>query len=141
MLITNKGFTLVELLAVIAVLTIITLIVIFFAGSIINDSENNNIELSVKNYINAIENNVLSSRLENINIQDGTYSVMTNGNLCIGEYLEQECDGMILDLQLKEGKPIEGIVEIENKSVVSITDLNINNKIVSWDITNGFTIE
>ena len=128
----KRGFTLIELLAVIIILTILTFIVIFFVDPMLNDSEEKNIELSVKNYIKAIENNVLSSRLEDINVKDGSYSVMPNGDLCLGEYSSQTCDGKVLKLELKEGKPVSGTVVIENKTVVAGIDVNINNRIVSW---------
>ena len=91
-----RGFTLIELLAVFIVLAIIMSIVILLVTGLINDSKDKTIVVSAKNYANAINNHILSSKLKDFNIPDGTYRIMPDGNVCIGAYADGECASWLL---------------------------------------------
>ena len=51
----NKGFTLIELLAVIVILAIIALIAIPQILNVISDSKGKSVDISVKNYLKAVD--------------------------------------------------------------------------------------
>ena len=71
----NKGFTLVELLAVIVILAIIALIATPIILNVINDAKKQAAKDSAYGYMDAVEKYIVSSELEDKSIQDGTYSV------------------------------------------------------------------
>lgn len=72
----NKGFTLVELIAVIVILALITLIVVPKVKTSLTKSENKSRIISAQEFNRAIENQII----ENINnndpdIEEGTYTI------------------------------------------------------------------
>ena len=71
----NKGFTLVELLAVIVILALIALIATPIILNVINDAKKQAAKDSAYGYMDAVEKYIVSSELEDKSIQDGTYSV------------------------------------------------------------------
>lgn len=99
----KKGFTLVELLAVIVVLAIIALIAIPQITNVISKARKNAAINSAYGYVEAIENQVIlnSMKTSNSKIDDGTY------------YVED------LTISIKGKGPDEGVVTIEKGSVKS----------------------
>ena len=71
----NKGFTLVELLAVIVILALIALIATPIILNVINDAKKQAAKDSAYGYMDAVEKYIVSSELEDKSIQDGRYSV------------------------------------------------------------------
>ena len=71
----KKGFTLVELLAVIVILAIIALIATPIILNVINDAKKQAAKDSAYGYMDAVEKYIVSSELEDKSIQDGRYSV------------------------------------------------------------------
>ena len=63
-----KGFTLVELLAVIILLSIISLITITIVSGIVKDSKKSSLVVSVKSYASGINENLLSAKIRKENI-------------------------------------------------------------------------
>ena len=129
----SNAFTLVELLASILILGIIAVIVTVVTTGIIHDSKSDSTTISVKSYISAINSNILSARLRNENIEDGTYKILEDGNLCIGTYANSVCAGNVLNVDLTSGVPTSGSVVIEEKRVVSVINANINGETISYD--------
>ena len=79
----KKGFTLVELLAVIVILAIIALIATPIILNVIDDAKTNAAKNSAYGYIDALEKvnaqDMLSS--ESINVLSGTYTISNDGTL------------------------------------------------------------
>ena len=71
----KKGFTLVELLAVIVILALIALIATPIILNVINDAKKQAAKDSAYGYMDAVEKYIVSSELEDKSIQDGRYSV------------------------------------------------------------------
>ena len=99
----NKGFTLVELLAVIVILAIIALIATPIILNVINDAKKQAAKDSAHGYVDAVDKYIVSSELEDESIPDGIYKV---------EDLNKK-------ISVKGSIPDRGSIEIENGSVKS----------------------
>ena len=128
-----KGFTLIELLATILILGVIALITTIVVGGIIKDSKKAGVTLSVKSYISTINDNILSAKLRDESIDDGTYKILANGNLCIGTYSGSQCEGEVLDLNIDRGIPTSGEVVITDRKVTKVLNASINGETISYD--------
>ena len=111
----NKGFTLVELLAVILILALIALIATPIILNVINDAKKQAAKDSAYGYMDAVEKYIVSSELEDKSIQDGIYSV-------------EELNSM--GVNVKGSTPDNGNIEIKNSSVKSY-DIGIDGYAVS----------
>ena len=122
----KKGFTLVELLAVITILGIIALISIPIVTKFIDNSREGALARSAENYIRAVKNEVMY-QAPNDTIEDGTYKVMSDGNLCKGYINNSQCTGIKINVETEGKRPNSGQVLIENGEVVyvSTTDEDI----------------
>jgi len=129
-----KGFTLIELLAVIVILAIIALIAVPIVLNIIEDAKESAVLRSADFYLEGVETSIATS-IKSIKIKDGTYSIMQDGNICIGEFKDNTCDGDILKIEMDGEVPTEGTIKIKNGEVSKI-DITISNKEV-W--INPFT--
>ena len=112
----NKGFTLVELLAVIVILALIALIATPIILNVINDAKKQAAKDSAYGYMDAVEKYIVSSELEDKSIKDGTYSV---------EDLNKK-------ISVKGSTPDNGNIEIKNSSVKSY-DIGID----GYEVNNG----
>ena len=110
----NKGFTLVELLAVIVILALIALIATPIILNVINDAKKQAAKDSAYGYMDAVEKYIVSSELEGKSIKDGTYSV---------EELNKK-------ISVKGSTPDNGNIEIKNKEVKSY-EIGIDGYVVS----------
>ena len=111
----KKGFTLVELLAVIVILAIIALIATPIILNVINDAKKQAAKDSAYGYMDAVEKYIVSSELEDTSIKDGTYSV-------------EELNSM--GVSVKGSIPDNGTIKIESGSVKSY-DIGIDGYVVS----------
>ena len=96
----KRGFTLIELLAVIVILAIIALIATPIVLNIINDTKESATLRSAEFYLDAVETAVAQSTLNNKKLENKTYNILKNGNLCI-EYKDKEC---INELEVRSTK-------------------------------------
>ncbi len=112
----NKGFTLVELLAVIVILALIALIATPIILNVINDAKKQAAKDSAYGYMDAVEKYIVSSELEDKSINDGRYSV---------EELNKK-------ISVKGSTPDNGNIEIKNSSVKSY-DIGID----GYEVNNG----
>ena len=110
----NKGFTLVELLAVIVILALIALIATPIILNVINDAKKQAAKDSAYGYMDAVEKYIVSSELEDKSIKDGTYRV-------------EELNSM--GVSVKGSTPDNGNIEIKNSSVKSY-DIGIDGYVV-----------
>ena len=111
----NKGFTLVELLAVIVILALIALIATPIILNVISDAKKQAAKDSAYGYMDAVEKYIVSSELEDKSINDGPYSV-------------EELNSM--GVSVKGSIPDNGTIKIESGSVKSY-DIGIDGYVVS----------
>ena len=126
----KKGFTLVELLAVIVILGVIALITVPIVTRTINSSKTETYEVSVRNYIRAIESSLYTNEMDMDKpvVADGTYQVNSAGNIC----LNGDCT-KILEVPFEGEHPISGNITIENNKVTNISNLNYNKFVVNMN--------
>ena len=111
----NKGFTLVELLAVIVILALVALIATPIILNVINDAKKQAAKDSAYGYMDAVEKYIVSSELEDKSIKDGTYRV-------------EDLNSM--GVSVKGSTPDNGTIKMENKEVKSY-DIGIDGYVVS----------
>ena len=114
----KKGFTLIELLAVIVILAVLALIATPIVLNIIDDSKKNATLRSSENYIKAIEFSIAKSVMENKRLNDGTYNVMSNGNICLGTKTGDSCDNELI-VEVSGETPESGTVTIKSRKIDS----------------------
>ena len=114
----KKGFTLIELLAVIVILAIIATIATPIVLNIINDARGEADLRSEDFYLDAVELSIAKAALENKNIEDGTYKVLENGNICLSYEDDDEttCEDE-LKVEVKGQAPKSGTITIKNGQI------------------------
>ena len=114
----KKGFTLIELLAVIVILAIIALIATPIILGIINDMKKKSIEISVDNYLSAVEQAIVRKNLK------GEFKP----TVCIVTSLGLECEGYNEPLKVDvDGEcPTIGTMYFSNGKVANGTILNFD---------------
>ena len=96
----NKGFTLVELLAVIVILALIALIATPIILNVINDAKKQAAKDSAYGYMDVVEKYIVSSELEDKSIKERTYSVEELNNMGVSVKGSTPDNG---NIEIKEG--------------------------------------
>ena len=127
----KRGFTLIELLAVIVVLAIIALIATPIVMNLIKNAQKGAAERSAERYLSAVETAIAADRLNNPLIEDGTYIIDSNGDLCLEG---KTCTEPDLTVDITGDYPTSGTVTIENgQVVVNLTVVVIQNYTVVYN--------
>ncbi|MDD3453684.1 MAG: type II secretion system protein [Bacilli bacterium] len=113
----KKGFTLVELLAVIVILAVIALVAVPSIMGIISKAQIGAIESSALGYMDAVEKASILGELNNgIDLVPGTYLVADIND----------------NIKVKGQKPTSGVIVINEKGVIEVGSLCINNKKIDY---------
>ena len=110
----KKGFTLVELLAVIVILAIIALIATPIILNVIETAKKGAIESSAIGYLDAVEKYIVEKEVKGTTTEAGIYSVAD------------------LEVKIKGTSPTSGSVQIDNKKEVTYAILCIEGKKVVY---------
>ena len=130
----DKGFTLVELLAVIIILGVIALITVPIVTNIVDKAENDAEIAGVKQYINAVEDYLLSANAnENTMIKDGTCIIKSDSSVV--------CGTKSFSVETKNNKVTSGILTIQDYSVVKASKLKLGGNIYSIDSDGEVSVE
>ena len=122
----KRGFTLVELLAVLTILAIVALIAIPMTINIINDSREAAAKRSIENYMTAVNLAIASHNAKEDNEVDNTScSIRKDGNL--------DCGGIIVKVDVKNTKPTGGIVVIKDYEVYNYYGVVMGSKTYNID--------
>ena len=122
----KRGFTLIELLAVIVILAIIALIATPIVLSIIDETKNNASLRSAEFYLDAVEQSILISELNNKRITDGKYNII-DGDICINN----NCADKLI-VEIKGEKPSSGTITIQSGKIEDVS-LNLNDQTIMKD--------
>ena len=130
----KKGFSLLELLAVIIILAIIALITTPIILSSIEEAEDSTNVLSGEFYLKALDKALSTSLMDGNSIDDGIYSVMENGDVCLGELLDSNvCDNKILNVETTGVPPSSGKVSIQDGQIAYLDGILIDDYKISTD--------
>lgn len=125
----KNGFTLIELLAVLIILAIITLIVVPVVLNLINASKKKSIEVSVQNYLRAVEVSIMNKDSNNYRILDGTYNIREGGKILDYLYDENSENDIVVKF---DGQVISsGTIKIKNNSVESIINAEFDKYVIN----------
>ena len=117
----KKGFTFIELLAVIVILAIIALIATPIVLSIIDDSKESSTIRSAEGYLRAVEYEIAQAYVTPNRITEGNFNVLTGGNICIDGYENNECTGSVLEIEYNNEGPLSGTITLEEAKITHYT--------------------
>lgn len=117
----KKGFTLMELLAVIVILAIISAIATPIVLNIIKDAREASSLRSAEMYLEAVEQTIAVNKMTGL-LNSATCSINENGNLLCGETFDE----LIVDA--KGEKPIGGSIQFSEGKIKDINLLHENNQ-------------
>ena len=123
----RNAFTLIELLAVIVVLAIIALIATPIVMNTIKNSKKGAAERGAENYIKQVETAIATSKLDNKEVADGTYTIDQDGNITVPSLPNGK-----LTIEMNGTKPTSGKIKITNGSVDQSSS---NMTIGDYDVT------
>ena len=123
----RNAFTLIELLAVIVVLAIIALIATPIVMNTIKNSKKGAAERGAENYIKQVETAIATSKLDNKEVADGTYTIDQDGNITVPSLPNGK-----LIIEMNGTKPTSGKIKITNGSVDQSSS---NMTIGDYDVT------
>lgn len=130
----KKGFTLVELLAVIVILAIIALIATPIILNVIDDAKTNAAKNSAYGYIDALEKanaqDMLSS--ESINVLSGAYTIDESGKLMH--------DSAEVAVKFKGTKPTSGTLTYADGKLSSGSSITVDGKKFTSDADGKLTL-
>ena len=130
----KKGFTLVELLAVIVILAIIALIATPIILNVIDNAKEGAAKNSAYGYIDALEKvnaqDMLSS--ESINVLSGVYTISSDGTLTHGE--------KAVTVKFKGTKPTGGTLTYADGKLSSGSSIIVDGKTFTSDADGKLTL-
>lgn len=130
----KKGFTLVELLAVIVILAIIALIATPIILNVIDDAKTNAAKNSAYGYIDALEKanaqDMLSS--ESINVLSGAYTIASDGTLTYSE--------KPVSVKFKGTKPTGGTLTYADGKLTANSTITVDGKTFKSDADGKLTL-
>ena len=138
----KKGFTLIELLAVIVILAIIALIATPIILGVIKDSKKTAAEISLKNYLRAVEISVSNASLNDPTVDlNGTYEITDNGRkIQLIVETNENIDPPTINIEYEGQAITSGTIKLSNGEVAEIMNCRIDNWIKkSWK--KGETLE
>ena len=117
----KKGFTLIELLAVIVILAIIALIAVPIVLNIINDSKESSLLRSAEFYLDAAEYTIADAFLYHGGLEDGTYPITPDGDICKVALANNECSKEnTLKVEVNGKKTTGGSITIANGNIEDV---------------------
>lgn len=118
----RKGFTLVELLAVIVILAVIALIAIPVVNQLIKQARQQSAKVGATAYINMFEDALIKDVTLGKTVENGRYSIIGRS---------YSINGITRELEAKGTLPSNGAICVDSKGKVTTYTLKVNDYIVS----------
>ena len=122
-LLNKKGFTLIELLAVLVILAVISLITAPIVINLTDESKKSAKLVAARNYLRAAESELSLITLNSGVVDDGTFPISKDGEICLYGMKDNKCLGNIDDiisLDITGEKPKKGYVTISSGNITNI---------------------
>ncbi|MBE6152055.1 MAG: prepilin-type N-terminal cleavage/methylation domain-containing protein [Firmicutes bacterium] len=129
----KKAFTLIELLAVIVVLAIVALIATPIIMDLIGNTQKEAAKRSAENYASAVETAIATARLQQKVVEDGTYKIDSDGNLCLTGNTCNEENKIVVET--KGDHPKKGTIVIVDGAVAKKSTEEKNATVGSYSLT------
>lgn len=130
----NKtGFTLIELLAVLIIIAVISLISAPIVLNVIDESKQSAKLVAARNYFKAADGALSLLSLNNKVVEDGTFAISKDGEICLYGLKDNKCLGNtndIIVLDINGEKPDKGYITISS-GVITNLDLYYEDQILS----------
>lgn len=128
-----------------AVILIVCMILVIMVPAIINVIEFSNKKVLINNVIafrNEVDRTLLSNSTGGEDVVDGCYYIMSNGNICLGEYDDSvdQCLSEVLKIELSGEKPKAGAIDISGNIVSDIHNVRIANFFINVDGSKEYYI-
>ncbi len=130
----KKGFTVFELLAVIIVIAVLTLVAIPELVKVINGTKDSSKLETVKNYVKALEDQIIAEQFDKAPLKNGCYIVEDGIIMRKGNYANPD-DARIIPAA-KGDLPEEGWVIMKDDSVIK-GQFIISDTIINYDGTDS----
>ena len=140
----KKGFTLLELLAVVIILAITAIIAIPSVLKIVDKTKEQAMVSNASAYIKSVENHMMYNAIDRIKFQKELKNGKTYQVSSVTYYLDEADldDGYMNDIiSIKGTTPKSGMVEIGTKKKVVKAVLVYDEYIVTYDIKEGYKVE
>ena len=135
----KKGFTLVELLAVIVILAIISIIAIPIVIDMINNSKEKSNKEGLNLYIDTVSKRIANSNLDVLYNPDICTIQSTGDLLCLKDdeelYVDEEKTNKILEIKMNGKKPSEGTLYFTDGKITTGENIKYND--LYYTVTNG----
>ncbi len=128
----KKGFTLVELLAVIVILAVVALIAVPLVTKLVADARQSSLKASISNYNSALEREIEVGKLKDTVKVEGKYTIIGNS------YTK---DDVTQKIEIKGTLPEKGNVCINNKGIITQYSYVIEKTVISKLIDSKQTVE
>ena len=131
----TKGFTLVELLAVIVILAIIALIATPMILNVIDEAKKGAAQSSAYGYIDAVEKSLLENMVSSQSVVtlSGTYTVDASGNLV-------DASSNVISVNVKGDKPSENGTLVYSNGKLTSGSLTVNGYTFTADSNGSLAI-
>ena len=135
----KKGFTLVELLAVIVILAIISIIAIPIVIDMINNSKEKSNKEGLNLYIDTVSKRIANNNLDILYDPDISTTQSAGDLLCLKDdeelYVDEEKTNKILEIKMNGKKPSEGTLYFTDGKITTGENIKYND--LYYTITNG----
>ena len=141
-LLNKKGFTLIELLAVLVILAVISLITAPIVINLIDESKQSAKLVAARNYLKSAESELSLITLNSGVVDDGTFPISKDGEICLYGMKDNKCLGNIDDiisLDITGEKPKKGYETISSGNITNI-DLYYEDLILSKTGNSDFFV-
>lgn len=140
----KKGFTLIELLAVITIMGILMLVAIPAISRTIENVRDEDAANNTKVFVREANKELMDLSKNTVGVTDGTYKVMSDGNICLEAGIENPDDCnmyKVFEVPLESGQHVSGgEVEIVNNKIVMFYNIKVINRYVNMIDVNDYVV-